>query len=111
MPIAGFSPTSQHGYKETIEALRAQKIWVNTFAAKTGGPPDGMMAPPSHGQFRGISVNVGLGFFEPYNGQPAIPSATGGSAWDIDDVYDGKISLGTPIEMSITARQCINYPD
>jgi hypothetical protein len=101
---------SMHSYMETINALRMNQIWGNTFAAKTGGPPDGMTAPASHGQFRGISVDVGKGFFEPYMGQKSIPDATGGSAWDVDDVYDGKISLGTPIQMSIEARQCAMYP-
>lgn len=104
------SAMSMHHYKDVIDALRAQHIWVNTFAAKTGGPPDGMMAPPSHGTFRGISVDVGKGYFEPYMNQKSIPDATGGTAWDLDDVYDGKISLGTPIQMSIEARQCVQYP-
>jgi hypothetical protein len=109
--IAGLEDAmSTHHYQEVIEALRAQHIWVNTFAAKTGGPPDGMTAPPSHGTFRGISVDVGIGFFEPYMSQKSIPDATGGTAWDLDDVYDGKISLGTPIQMSIEARQCVEYP-
>lgn len=101
---------SMHRYMEVIDALRAQRIWVNTFAAKTGGPPDGMTAPPSHGTFRGISVDVGKGYFEPYMGQKSIPDSTGGTAWDLDEVYDGKISLGTPIQMSIEARQCVEYP-
>lgn len=101
---------SKHSYDETIAALRMNQIWVNTFAAKTGGPPDGMMAPASHGQFRGISVNVGIGYFEPYNGKPSIADSTGGLAWDIDDVYDMKISLATPINESIAAHQCAVYP-
>jgi hypothetical protein len=41
---------------------------------------------------------------------PSIPMATGGFSWDIDDVYDGKISLATPINMSIEAHQCAVYP-
>lgn len=101
---------SVHGYDEAIEALRAGMIWVNTFAAKTGGPPDGMMAPASHGQWRGISVDVGIGFFEPYAGQPSIAESTGGFAWDIDEVYDGIISLATPINDSIEVHECAVYP-
>lgn len=108
----GFFPNhvSMHGYDETIAQLRMQQIWVNTFAAKTGGPPDGMMSPPSHGEWRGTSVNVGIGYFEPYNGKPSIADSTGGLAWDIDDVYDMKISLATPINQSIEAHQCAVYP-
>lgn len=101
---------SMHGYDETVAAVRQQMIWVNTFAAKTGGPPDGMTSPPSHGDFRGTSVDVGIGFFEPYMGKPSIPEATGGFAWDIDEVYDGKISLATPINQSIEVHQCAQYP-
>lgn len=109
---SGFFPThvSKHGYDETIAQVRMQQIWVNTFAAKTGGPPDGMMSPPSHGEFRGTTVNVGVGYFEPYNGKPSLADATGGAAWDVDDVFDMKISLATPINESIEARQCAVYP-
>jgi hypothetical protein len=101
---------SMHGYDDTITAVRQQMIWVNTFAAKTGGPPDGMTSPPSHGDFRGTSVDVGVGFFEPYKGMPSIAEATGGFAWDIDEVYDGKISLATPINQSIEVHACEQYP-
>jgi hypothetical protein len=101
---------SMHSYMDTVAALRAKKIWVNTFTAKTGGPPDGMMSPPSHGTFRGTSVDVGIGFSEPYKSMPSIAMATGGFSWDIDDVYDGKISLATPINMSIEAHACATYP-
>jgi hypothetical protein len=106
----GVTVGSANSYEATIDALRAQQIWANTFAAKTGGPPDGMMAPPSHGQFRGISVHVGIGFFEPYKGKPSIAMSTGGLAWDIDEVFDGKISLATPISMSVADHQCEPYP-
>jgi hypothetical protein len=110
-PIPGLDHMSMHSYTDTIAALRMQQIWVNTFAAKTGGPPDGMQAPASHGSLRGISVDVGIGFFEPYKGQKPIAEATGGMAWDLDDVYDGKISLGDPIQMAIEVRQCAKYPN
>ena len=108
----GFFPAhlSMHGYDDTIAQLRMQQIWVNTFAAKTGGPPDGMMSPPSHGEFRGTTVNVGIGYFEPYKGKPSLAESTGGAAWDVDDVFDMKISLATPINESIEARQCAVYP-
>jgi hypothetical protein len=110
--VNAFSPNhvSKHSYDDTIAQLRMQMIWVNTFAAKTGGPPDGMMAPASHGQWRGISVDVGVGYFKPYKGKPSIADATGGLAWDIDDVFDMKISLATPINQSIEAHQCAVYP-
>lgn len=101
---------STHTYSETIDALRDANIWVNTFAAKTGGPPASTPSPPSHGAFRGADVNVGIGFFEPYNNQPPIADSTGGLAWDIDEVFDGTISLATPINESIEDSQCMEYP-
>jgi len=104
------TPCSVHSYDETIEALRAQSIWVNTFAAKTGGPPGATVSPPSHGAFRGSDVNVGIGFFEPYIGKPSIAASTGGNAFDIDEVFDGIISLATPINDSIANAQCMEYP-
>lgn len=101
---------SMYSYTEAIDALRAQDIWVNTFAAKTGGPPGFPLGPPSHGAFRGVNINVGIGFFEPYNGMNSIAVSTGGLSWDIDEVFDGIISLADPINQSIADRQCVEYP-
>jgi hypothetical protein len=102
--------SSMHSYDETIEALRAAKVWANTFAAKTGGPPSTTPAPASHGAFRGVDVDVGIGFHEPYNGKPSIAKSSGGLSWDLDEVYDGKISLATPITDAIAQTQCMEYP-
>lgn len=104
------NPCSNHGYMETVTALRDNHIWVNTFAARTGGPPGGTPAPPSHGLFRGVDVNVGIGFFEPYADQPPLAAATGGTPFDLDEVFDGIISLATPINTSIEDSQCMEYP-
>jgi hypothetical protein len=102
--------TSTHSYDETLTALRDNSVWVNTFAARTGGPPGFPLSPPSHGLFRGVAVNVGIGFHEPYGGKPSIAGATGGLAWDIDAVYDGLISLATPVNDAIAQAQCVEYP-
>jgi hypothetical protein len=102
--------SSRHRYAEVVEALREHEIWVNIFAAKTGGPPGLEPSPPSHGPFRGTAVNVGIGFHEPYAGQASIPDSTGGLAWDIDEVYDGVISLATPIIDAIDVQGCTDYP-
>jgi hypothetical protein len=102
--------TSLHSYDDTIGALRASNIWVNTFTARTGGPPGFPLSPPSHGLFRGVSVNVGIGFHENYNGKPSIAASTGGLAWNIDDVFDKVISLATPINQAITQAHCMEYP-
>jgi hypothetical protein len=102
--------TSAHSYDDTIAALRANSIWVNTFTARTGGPPGFPLSPPSHGLFRGVSVNVGIGFHENYNRKPSIAASTGGLAWDIDQVFDGVISLATPINQAIAQAHCTEYP-
>lgn len=102
--------TSTHSYDETIDALRAASIWVNTFAAKTGGPPGPTPSPPSHGAFRGVDVDVSYGFFQPYDGKNTLADSTGGLAWDIDEVFDGLISLATPINQAVEDRQCVTYP-
>ncbi len=102
--------SSKHSYDETIDALRAAKIWANTFAARTGGPPAATPAPASHGTFRGVDVNVGIGFHESYGDKPSIAKSSGGLSWDVDEVYDGKISLATPINEAIAATQCMEYP-
>ena len=94
------------GESERLEANHH----ANTFAAKLGGPPATKMAPASHGAFRGADVNVGFGFFEPYDGIPAIADYTGGNAFDIDAVYREEISLATPIQESIEDSQCMEYP-
>jgi hypothetical protein len=102
--------SSMHGYAETVAALRAAKVWVNTFTAMTGGPPDNMTSPPSHGQWRGTSVDVGKGYVEPYKGMPPIAMATGGFALSIDDVFDGKETMAKPINEAIEVHQCAEYP-
>ncbi|MBM4363677.1 MAG: hypothetical protein FJ104_13425, partial [Deltaproteobacteria bacterium] len=102
--------TSAHSYDETLATLRENSVWVNTFAARTGGPPGFALSPPSHGLFRGVAVNVGIGFHEPYDGKPSIAGATGGLAWDIDAVFDGLISLATPVNDAIAQAQCAEYP-
>ena len=113
MPPGGCTMTSSaHTYEETIQALRDNQIWVNTFAALTGGPPVTGVAvgPASHGPWRGVEVNVGIGFHEPYRGLNSIAVSTGGLAWDIDAVFDGFISLADPINQAIEDRQCVEYP-
>lgn len=109
--VLGLAPgvCSVHGYMETITALRDNNVWVNSFTAKTGGPQGPTMSPPSH-SLRGVDVNVGIGFFEPYNGMPPIAASTGGTAFDIDEVYDGLISMAKPINDSIADSQCMEYP-
>lgn len=106
----GAGYTSVQTFDQTITALRDHSVWVNTFAAKTGGPPGFGLSPPSHGLFRGVNVNVGIGFHQSYDGKPSIAASTGGLSWDIDEVFDGVISLATPINQAIEQSQCMEYP-
>jgi hypothetical protein len=94
---------SVHTYMEVIDTLRQGGIWVNSFAAYTGGPPtrqQGIM-----GIYRGNSVDTSMGFFTPYNNQQTIPLSTGGNAWDIEGVNAGTFSLSEGINAAIVEKQ------
>lgn len=102
---------SQHGYMETIEVLRQNGIWVNSFAAPVGGPPDIVSAAMF--VYRGTAVDVSPGFFTPYDNQQTIPLSTGGDVWDVLKINDGTVSLSDCINSAIVEKQgCdIDYPD
>jgi hypothetical protein len=86
----------QHGYAETLKKLQDQQVRVFSFAATVGG------------QFNNIDVTAG--WFAPYGGMPPIPSATGGNAWNIDDVLSNQISLSAAINSAIETTRCQPYP-
>jgi hypothetical protein len=86
----------QHGYAETVAALQAEQVRVFSFAAKLGGWCE--------------CENVQPGWFSPYKGAPAIPDATGGGAWDIDQVLANQISLSAAINDAVDESRCQAYP-
>ncbi len=102
---------SQYGYMQTVETLRQAGIWVNSFAAPVGGPPDIISAAAFI--YRGTAVDVSPGFFTPYNGQQTIPLSTGGDVWDVLKINEGTVSLSDCINSAIVEKQgCdVEYPD
>ncbi|HEY8377792.1 MAG TPA: vWA domain-containing protein [Nannocystis sp.] len=89
--------TVQHSYDETVLALQERQIRVFAFADndKTGGPNN--------------NQDVSMGFFTPYNGKTPIPEATDGGAFNLGDVYSGKLSLSAAINESVEASLCSVY--
>ncbi len=87
----------QHSYDETVLALQEREIRVFAFADNdmTGG------------QFN--DQDVSMGFFTPYGGKTPIPQATDGGAFNINDVYDGTLSLSAAINMSVEESLCMKY--
>ena len=86
----------QHGYGETVAALRAAEVRVFSFAAKVGG------------QCECLDVRAGL--FAPYRGQQAIPAATGGAVFDIDEVASGALNFGAAVSGALNSAVCTHYP-
>ena len=85
-----------HNYPETVDLLQSKEIRMFTFAALIGGQ-DG-------------ATPVGDGFFTDFQGQPAIPMQTGGSASNIDEVLAGVISLSDAINTAVEDSYCEPYP-
>jgi len=95
-------PTNQdgvailHGYAETVDALQQQQVRAFSFANKMGGAWEG--------------VDVSAGWFGPYLGNEAIPDATGGGVFELDQVLQGQVSLSASINQSVVDSFCQPYP-
>ena len=86
----------QHTYAETVSALRANQIRVSSFGARLGGECE--------------CLDVTRGILSPFEGSPSIPAATGGAAFDLDDVYGGRLTLNAAIEATLGQAVCTGYP-
>jgi len=95
-------PTNQdgvailHGYDETVDTLQQQQVRVFSFANTMGGAWE--------------KVDVSAGWFGPYLGDPAIPTATGGGVFVLDQVLAGQVSLSASINQSVIDSFCEPYP-
>jgi hypothetical protein len=85
-----------HSYDETVDALRANEARVFTFGALIGGQCD--------------CEDVSPGWSTPYMGKTAIPDATGGGWWNIDEVLANVVSLSASIDAAVTGTMCTPYP-
>lgn len=86
----------QHTYAETLTALRAAEVRVHSFAAKIGGQCE--------------CLDVRAGIFTAYRGQKAIPEATGGAVFDIDEVAAGKLGFAAAMSGALQSAVCTHYP-
>lgn len=86
----------QHAYYETSQLLQQQKIRVFSFASKLGGLCE--------------CLDVAPGWFAGHQGMAPIPMATGGEAWDINQVLGGQISLSAAINGAVEQSRCKPYP-
>jgi len=85
----------RHTYRGTVEALERASVRVATFAARIGGQCE--------------CVDVSPGWFTAYRGQPSIPDATGGAAFDIDEVALGKLALSDAVAATVESTVCREY--
>jgi hypothetical protein len=85
----------QHDYLETVDALQDEQVRVFSFAAMLGGP--------------GENEDVTMGWFGPYGAEVAIPEATDGGVFNIDDVLAGTVSLGDAIVSAVENSYCDPY--
>lgn len=95
-------PSSQNGvainydYPQTLKILQDQEIRVFSFASKLGGSCE--------------CLDVSGGWFGPFNGSPAMPQATGGGVFELDQVLSGQISLSASINGAVVDSLCKPYP-
>ncbi|HEY8375736.1 MAG TPA: vWA domain-containing protein, partial [Nannocystis sp.] len=86
----------RHTYRQTVDALRAAEVRVFSFAARIGGQCE--------------CLDVSAGLFGPYRGQKAIPAATGGAVFDIDEVAAGRLDFGAAVSGALKTAVCTHYP-
>ncbi|MCR9160269.1 MAG: hypothetical protein ACE37F_27295 [Nannocystaceae bacterium] len=85
----------QRDYPSTVQALQDQQIRVFSFTADIGGSCS--------------CEDVSPGWSTPYQGQTAIPQATDGARFDIDQVLGGMLDLSEAINTSIEGAVCDPY--
>ncbi len=84
--------TVQHDYDETVAALQRAHVRVATFTAPIGGQCE--------------CEDVKPGFMAAFGDDPSLPDATGGAAFDIDDVAGGRLHFADAITPLVTNAIC-----
>ncbi|MFO7564038.1 MAG: vWA domain-containing protein [Enhygromyxa sp.] len=95
-PTVGNNIQILRSYPEVVDILQANEIRMFTFAAHIGGQSG--------------TDDVSMGFFTDFQGQPPIPTQTGGAAYNIDEVLAGAVSLAQAINDSVEDSYCEDYP-
>jgi hypothetical protein len=89
---------------ETVDQLRKAKVRVFAF---TRLKPPGIFSPTRCGTGRRLPwTSISDGWSTPYAGQKAIPAATGGKNFDLDQVHAGKLSLTETINSMVLESHC-----
>jgi hypothetical protein len=98
MLCSPLSPTIpvQNTYAGVISLLVEKEIRVGAFAVRSSP------ACP-------FPADKAPGFFDPWNGQDPIPTATGSRVWDLHDVQNGVISLTEAIEGFVLEEWCTDF--
>ncbi|MCA9695110.1 MAG: vWA domain-containing protein [Nannocystaceae bacterium] len=86
----------RHTYAQTVRALQQAQVRVATFASQIGGQCE--------------CLDVRSGWFTKHQGRASIPDATGGAAFDIDDVVAGELSLASAVKATARDSLCTRYP-
>ncbi len=86
----------QYNYGQVLQALQQNQIRTFSFASKIGGQCN--------------CLDVSAGWFGPYVGSPSLPSATGGDAFELDQVMAGQVSLSASITGAVEESLCEPYP-
>lgn len=86
----------QHNYGQVLQALQQNEVRLFSFASKLGGSCK--------------CLDVSAGWFGPYLGSPALPSATGGGVFEIQQITSGQVSLSASIQGAVEGSLCEPYP-
>jgi hypothetical protein len=94
-PTNGNGVPIAHGYAETVDALQDNEVRVFSFADQIGGGCE--------------CDDVTPGWSNPYMGMTAIPEATDGGVFDINQILSGMVSLATAIDGAVVDAYCDPY--
>jgi hypothetical protein len=81
-----------HGYDDVLAALERQQIRVATFTARIGGQCE--------------CEDVTAGFMTGWHGRASLPDATGGAAFDLDEVASGRLHFTDAVPPLVANAVC-----
>ncbi len=94
-PTVGNGVNILHGYEETVQALQDATVRDYSFADTIGGSCECM--------------DVSMGWSTPYMGMTAMPEATDGGVYDINQILGGTVSLADAINTAVEESYCDPY--
>jgi len=95
---------ARFGLAESTAALKAAKVRVFSF---TRLQPPGLFDPTRCGTGRRLPwASISDGWSTPYKGLAPIPVQTSGKNFDLDQVYQGKLSLAETIKNVVIDSHC-----